>query len=440
MKSLFSFILIVASAVAAVSQQSEPSQSPGTEWDTTPAPLAGQGVRRRPLDERAVSNYVTGGIGITQMYTDNAELSNSSQISDLSYNIEPHIALSHITPRLSYDAAVAAGFVVNRKLDDRNQATQNAALELSYHLSQFVVLRLSDSFQNTTGLWTGPGSGGVGSASAGVGPIQQPNPSLLTYGRFRANTALVELSGQFSATSYAGIRGTQTHTWFPSGATDPVLGPLYGGDTYSAEAFYNHRFSLRNWGRITARAQRFDLSQPLGHTDSGSVLFMYAVSIRPTTTLSFFGGPQLSVTSAPAETTPGSGFQPRMWSPNAGVIFNADTRTMSGTASYTHGVSDGGGLFSAVTLDSAEAQIFRRFGRRFEIGPGFTFAESTPIVSGEKVRTYSGSLQSTIRLRDCSFGAGYSHDNRSGVGSSTAASSNRIWISFSYDFIRPIGR
>lgn len=438
MKSLFFFVLIITTALPTVSQQSDPPQASGGDWDTTPATLAGQGFRRGPLDERAIANYVTGGIGITQMYTDNTELSNSSQISDLSYDIEPHIALNYFTPRLSYDVAVVAGFVVNRKLSDRNQATQNAAFDLSYHLSQFTVLRLNDSFRNTMGLWSGPNN--ATSSVSGTGPIQQPNQSLLTYGRFRANTALAELSGQFSATSYAGIRGQQTHTWFPSAATDPVLGTLYGGDTYSAELFYNHRFSLRNWGGITARAQRFDLSQSLGRTDTGIILFMYAVNIRPNTALSFFGGPQLSVTSASSTISLAPGFQRRMWSPNAGVVFNSENRTTSGTLSFTHGVSDGGGLLSAVTLSSFDAQIVRRIGRRVQIGPGFTYAESTPIVSGDKFRTYSGRLQGIVRLGDCSFSAGYSRDDRSAVGSNTTAAANSIWVSFSYDFIRPIGR
>ena len=439
MKSLYNLILIVAIASPLLSQQSDPSQSSGTEWDRTPAPLAGQGVRRMPLDERATANYVTGGIAFTQMYTDNAELSNNGQISDLSYNIEPHIALNHFSPRLSYDAAVTAGFVVNRKLDDRNQATQDGSLDLSYHLSQFVVLRLTDSFRNTTGLWTGPASSTT-SPGAGAGPIQEPNRSLLTYGQFRANTALAELSAQLSPASYAGIRGEQTHTWFPSAATDPVVGPLYGGDTYSAETFYNHRFSLRNWAGITLRAQRFDLDQSLSRTDSGTLLFMYAVTIRPSKTLSFFGGPRLSVTSAASAITPASGFQRRMWSPDAGVVFNSETRTTTGTVSYTHGVSDGGGLISAVTLDSADAEVSRRLGRRFEIGPGFTYSSSVPIVSGTTIRTYSGRVESTVRLRNCSFSLGYSRDDRTDVGSNVGATANRVWVSFSYDFIRPIGR
>jgi hypothetical protein len=374
------------------------------------------------------------------MYTDNLELTTSGPVGELSWEFEPHVALSHSTVQLSYDAAVAAGFVVHRTLSDQNQATQDAAFDLSYHLSQFWVLRASDSFRNTLGLWSGVDTTGISSVSPGVGTVQQPNPSLLTFGPFRENIALAELSAQLSATSYGGVRGEQTHLWFPSSASVPALRELVGGDTYSAEVFYNHHFSQRNWGSITARVQRFDLAQALSRTDTGSVFFMYAINIRPTMTLSFFGGPQLAVTSASATITPANGFQRRMLSPNAGAVFTSENRTTSASLSFIHGVSDGAGLSSAVTLNSADAHIFRRFARRFEVGPGFLYSESTPIVSGGLVRTYSARLQSTVRFSNCSLRATYSRDDRNLVGSNTAAAANSIWIAFSYDLIRPIGQ
>jgi len=439
MKLLRFAFLIGVVVLPAVAQQLDPSQSASTD-DSMPAALAGRGVRRMPLDERATANYVTGGIAITQMYTDNIEFSTTGQLSDLSYSIDPHIALDYSSPKLSYDAAVAAGFVVNRKLNERNQATQNGAFDLSYHLSQFWVLRLDDSFRNTTGLWSGSDSAGVSSVSAGLGPVQQPNRSLFTFGHFRENTVLAELSAQFSATAYGGIRGEQTHTWFPSGASDPVVGALYGGNSYSAEMFYNHQFSRRHWGGVTVRAGRYDLSQSLGRTDTGSLLFMYAVALRPTMTLSFFGGPQLSVTSASDAVTPVPGFQRRLWSPNAGAVFSSETRKTSESLSFTHGVSNGGGLASAVTLDSADAQVAYRIARRVELGPGFAYGESTPIVSSAKFRSYSARIQSTLRLGNCSFSSGYSWDHRSAEASDTAAAANSVWVAFSFNFIRPIGR
>jgi hypothetical protein len=374
------------------------------------------------------------------MFTDNAELATTNQISDLSYNIVPHLAFNSSTPRLSYSAGVLAGFLVNRTLNERNQATQSADFDLTYRMAQFVTLRFSDQFTNSTGLWSGAGAG-TASTGPGIGALQQPNNSLFTFGRFRTNVVLAELSGQLTAESFAGIRGYQSYLWFPSNATDPVLGTLYGGNSYSAEAYYNHHFSVRNWGGIVLRAQRFDVNRLEGRTDAASLLFMYAFNITPTTSLSFLGGPELSVSSVPQGLpTPVTAFNRRLWSPVAGAVFGWQGQRTSVTASFTHQISNGGGLISAVTLSSGEAQIMWRVGRRLEIGPAFAYGQNVPIVPSPTIRTYSGQFQSTYRLGNYSLGAGYARDDRTAVASTASASANRVWVSFSYDFLRPLGR
>jgi hypothetical protein len=432
------FWLIASLTISTLAQQSEPSEDSSADWAAASPTLAGQGARHGMLDERAVANYVIAGITVTQMFTDNADLSSATPISNLSYDFEPQITLNYFTPKVSYDFGVLAGFVDNQKLKNQNQATQTASFDLSYHLTHFVVLRASDNFRNSTGLWNGVDS--AGSTASGIGSVQAANSSLYPYSEFRANTALAELSIQLSPDAFAGIRGEQAYTWFPSGATDPVLGDLVGGDTYSAEMFYNHHFTQRNWGGVTLRAQRFDLDESAGRTNTATLLLMYARNFRPTISLTIFAGPQFSTTAGMPGVQP-VGFRPRLYSPAAGAVFNAETHTTSGVVSFLHQVSDGGGLLSAVTLTSASADLMRRLAHRFEVGPAFTYAQSAPIIPGPTIQTYSGMLQSAVRARDCTFRAGYARDERSTVsGNNLSASANRVWISFSYDFLRPIGR
>lgn len=440
MRCSFPIVLLLTFVVPAIAQETGYPDPSNEQQGSAPAPLIGQSVRRGPLLEEASPNYVAGGISVSQMWTDNVDLAPTGQVSDFSWDIAPNITLNHFTPRLSYDLGVLAGFVVNRDLTDRNRASQTAAFDLSYGLAQFVTLRLSDSFTNIMGLWSGAGAA-TGSTGAGIGSVQQPNRSLFTYGDLRSNTALAELTTQFGPSSFAGVRGTYSYLSYPSAANDPVLGTLYGGNTYSAEAFYNHQFTARNWGGITVRAERFDIDNAVGRTDTVSMLLFYALSFRPKMSLSFFGGPELSVTAPPEGTPiPVAPFSRRMWSPTGGVIFAGQGRTMSGAASYTHGISDGGGLASAVTLDSADAQILRQFWRHLQLGPGFTYALNTPIVPGPTIRTYSGRFQVTYRLRNCSFGAGYARDDRSDVNATSSASANRVWVSFFYGFLKPLGQ
>jgi len=439
MKLAVAVALIAAFAVPARCQNSTPSNPSADAPATAPAVLLGQSSAARLLGEQP-PNYMAGGIAISQMFSDNVELATANQISDLSYDIMPHFTISSSTTRLTYSAGVAAGFLVNRTLSDRNQASQSASLDISGRPSQFVTLRVSDRFMNTTGLWSDAGAAN-NSAGPGLGELQQPNTSLLTYGKFRANSVLAELTAQLAAGSFAGVRATQSYLWFPSGASDPVLGPLYGGNSYSAEAFFNRRFTDRNWGGIAVRAQRFDVNRLVGATDAASLLFLYAVNIRPNTSVSFFGGPELSVTSVPQGLpVPPPAFQRRLWSPVAGAVFSWQGRRTSAMASFDRQISNGGGLFAAVTLSSAEGQILRQVGRRFEIGPGFAFAQNVPIVTSPTIRSYSGQVQAAYHISNYSLSGGYARDNRSAPDINSSASANRVWVAFSLDFVRPLGR
>ncbi|HXJ89056.1 MAG TPA: hypothetical protein VMS18_19720 [Candidatus Binatia bacterium] len=441
MKPWLILVVVLASVAGCSAQASEPPAQQSVGETPAPPTMLGQDIPRgRPL-EGAGPNYLTGGISITQMYTDNAELTNSNPVDDLSYEFLPHLALVHSAPRLTYDLDAMAGFVVNRTLSDRNRATQTGTADLSYRMTQFTALRLSDSFLNTTGLWSGLNSG-TDTSGGGIGAVQQPNSSIFTYEQFRSNTALAELSAQLNANSFAGVRATHSYTWFPNGANSPLAGPLYDGQVYSAEAFYNRHLTARNWGGITIRAQRFDLDNSVGRTDTGSLLFLYGVNIRPNASLSLFAGPELSVTAVPQGIPlPPTPFQRRLWSPATGAVLSWQGHTTSTWASFNRQINSSGGLSSAVTLTSVGGNVLKQLGRNFAFGPGFVYSESVPITETQTIRTYSGLVQFTYYVgRNYQVNGGYARDEQRPVGTNNSASADRVWISFSLDFIRPLGR
>ncbi len=433
-------IFLFALVSGAAAQQTEPVEAAGLEQAAAPPTLIGQDIPRGLQIEGAGPNYVSGGISITQMFSDNAELTFGQPVSDLSYEIIPHMALVHSTTRLSYDLDAMAGFVVNRTLNERNRATESGAADLTYRLSQFVTLRLSDSFMNTTGLWSGLNPGAISAGS--VGAMQQPNNSVFTYEHFRTNSALGELTAQLSTATFAGIRGSHSYTWFPNGASSPLTGPLYDGQFFTAEAFYNHHFTVRNWAGITLRGQRFDLERSEGHTDTGSVMFLYGLNIRPNASITFFAGPELSVTSAAQGiAAPSTTFPRRLWSPATGAVFGWQGHKTTTGATFTRQINSSGGLASAVTLTSVSGSVLRQFGRHVELGPAFAYAESAPIIETQTIRTYSGLIQFTYHLRNkYMFSGGYGRDEQQAVATNHSASADRVWISFCLDFVRPLGR
>jgi hypothetical protein len=166
------------------------------------------------------------------------------------------------------------------------------------------------------------------------------------------------------------------------------------------------------------------------------------VNIRPNASLSLFAGPQLSISSALGESPVLSPrFSGRMWSTATGAVFNWRRPRTALTVTASHQVSDGGGLPSAVALTAGDIDVLRQLTRRWGFDVGFAHTQSVPIVEGQTIRTYSGRLQFSYRLNNnCALGAGYARDDNTYLESRGTASANRVWISFSYDFSRPLGR
>ena len=132
-------------------------------------------------------------------------------------------------------------------------------------------------------------------------------------------------------------------------------------------------------------------------------------------------------------------FQSRMWSPVAGAVFNWRHPKTSATASFSHEVSNGGGLASAVTLDAASVDVLRQLARPLTVDFGFAMSQSVPIVTLQTVRTYSGRIQFAYHFRNhFAITTGYARDDNDYSGGT--ASANRAWVSFSYDFLKPLGR
>jgi hypothetical protein len=440
MKKLYLVFCLVVPLLSLHAQQDGAVPNSNDQPSPAPAAMAGQKGQFAPIGEGTAPNYVTLGVATTQVFTDNAQLNSSGQVSNWSYDVEPHLTLNHSAPHLSYDLGIYAGFVFNQTAEESNQAVQTGSFDMSYRMSPFTTVRLSDSFMNTTGLWSGAGDINSSSNPGGIGVVQQPNSSQFTFGHFRSNTALGELSHIFNASDDGGLRGTHSYTWFPDQATSPVFGSLLGGNTYDAEAYFNHRFNTRHFAGVTLRGQRFDLDHSQGRTDSGTLLFLYGVNFRPTISLSMFAGPQLSVTSVP----PGASvpaFPQRMWTPSTGVEFNWQRQRMGLMASFVRQISNGAGLSSAVLLSSADASLQNRLSRRWGSTLGFTYTQNEPILNNPTVRTYSGRGQLVYQLtNNITLSGGYMRTQNATAVGDLSASANRAWTSFSYNLTRPLGR
>jgi hypothetical protein len=432
--------LLLAGAWARAQSQKDPGAASFDQVMTLPPTQAGQSPGLKVGNELGRESTLSGGISVTAMYTDNVFLTATGKQDDISYDLQPHIAWRQFTPRLSLELGGGAGVVVNQKVGERNMAAENFSLELSYRLQQHVTLRVSDGFVNTSGLFSGittPAS------QSGTGVVQQANSTLITpASHILTNSALSEITYQFSGNSNVGARGVVSILRYPGGATSVSNIPLFEGQSYAAEAFYNHRITARQYFGFTLRGQRFDSDKSLVVTDSGSVLLFYSLQPTSSLNLSFFGGPQLTNSRVdPSLLSTVGTFNGHQLLPSGGATLVWQKSHTTANLSYVRQASDSGGLVSAVVNQTVQAGLRKQLTDRQEVTLAFTYATNETLVPSVKLHGYSGSAEYTRHIsRAFSAGGGYRWEQQNVAGATTPARANRVWLSLSYEMSRPLGQ
>ena len=409
---------------------------------TLPVTLNGQGGSLAFESQRPTESYLNGGIGIVGSYTDNALLTNSNKLDNFSYQVQPHLMWSETTPRLVLNLGLNGGVIFNNDLAAQNQAEENVNLNATRRLTEHVSFGLLDTFSNTTGLFASIGSQTQGT---GVGVVEHSNNSLLVppAQRALANQSQAALTDQVGPNSLIGVRGTYTLLDFPGSSQSAQFGRLYDTHAYSAEAFYDRRFAARQWFGVTVRGQRFETLPSIATTDVGSLLLYYSVAPTPTLTLTLFGGPEYANTPPTAAAAAlGLNGQSRFWTSSEGATLNWQAFRTSASVSFVRQLNDGGGLASAVTLESVSATLRQQLSShqnevQFSVGNSW----SDPLLSGANIEGLSASVLFQQRLaRTFVMQVGYSWQRQDLLSTGTPADANRTWFSVSYDFLRPLGK
>jgi hypothetical protein len=453
-KLIFIICLCLLSA-ALLAQESQPAPALGTDSKTTddaplevPVTLNGQGGSLAFQSETPTESFISGGIGFTGVYTDNALLTNTNKIDNFSYMVQPNLVWSQVTPRLTWNLGASGGFTANNNLANENQAAETADLGATYRITQHVSFRLEDTFSNVTGLFSSianPTSG------AGVGVVEQGNNTLLVPGaqRVLSNLTLAEVSDQVGPNSVAGVRGTYWLLDYPNQNSQTSqaspLGTLFDTRAYSAEAFYDWHFASSQWMGVTLRGEQFHTIPAIAKTNVGSVILYYSVKVAPAVTLSFFGGPEYSDTP-PTAAAIALGFDGagRFWSSSGGATLAWGGLRTSADASFSRQLNDGGGLAVPVTLQTATVRLRRQLSTHHnEVQIGLAASQNIPVLTGPTIDGFTAFAlyqQRFTRNFVTQFGYSWQWQQQDLTTGGLSSDANRVWFSLTYDFSHAIGR
>jgi hypothetical protein len=405
----------------------------------TPAPVSGEGYSMGFTSETR-SNYLRGGLVFGSAYDDNVSPGSAGKpVSDVSYSVWPTISLDQTRSRLHWVFTYSPGYTFYQKTSSLNAANQNLAVDLKYRLSPHVTISLRDSFQKTSSLLNQPNSDLTNPVSGGA---SAPNDSVIPpIADVLTNTANATLTYQFAANAMVGASGTFTNLHYPTQSQVPGLSD---SSSRGGSAFYNHRLSKMHYVGATYQYQMFLANPGVGQseTQAHSVLLFYTLYLKPTLSVSLFGGPQYSDTTqfgAPAA---------KAWSPAAGASLGWQGKLTSFAASYSRRISDGGGLSGAVHSNSADASLRRQLTRSLSTSIGAGYANNRVLdalalfnTGGHSI-SGNASVQRQIGERlNVQLQYTRLHQSYSGIAAlSNNPDRNRVAVNISYQFSRPLGR
>jgi len=411
-----------------------------------PVTMNGQTGTQAFVSETILDRYLSGGVSVVGIYSDNALLSNSGQISNFSYMAQPHLTWSESTPRLKWNLGMSAGFLESNHLPNENQGAEGVNLNATWRLTEHASVRLADTFSNTTGLFASIPSA---EPESGIGVVQQSNHSLIVPPgqRVLSNQSLAELTDQAGLNTVIGVRGTYGLLDYPESSQSTQFGTLYDTRTYSAEAFYNWKFSAKQWLGVTARGQRFETLPSLFTTDVGGLLLYYSYTAGPRLTVTLFGGPEYAGTSQTASAPAAqSGAHGSLWGSSEGATLDWAGARTSASLTFSRQLNDGGGLAAPVNLQTVSATLRRSLSAyRNEIQLGVSDSTNSPLPQASLPAASFRGLSTSVALQQRLAGGfivrtGYTWLRQDVPTTGSSSSANNVWFSLAWDFMHPLGR
>jgi hypothetical protein len=427
--------LIVLLAAGRVWSQVDAGAAPAAEDPmVTPSPVNVEGVSPAFVAEQEHTNYLRGGLTVSTAYDDS--LSRIAAPSDVSYSVRPSIAIKESGTRLLWNLFYSPGYTFYQQNTTLNQSDHDLAVNFQYRLSPHVTLTLMDSLTKSSVFSFPLNPNSIGTET---GILQTPNQSVFAPVADRiSNNADGQVTYQFSANGMIGASGTETEQHFLHLSQVPGL---FNWSTRGATAFYTYRLSRKHYIGATYQFQQL-LSHPNGtETQTHGAFLFYTLYANPMLSLALFGGPQHSEISGLTIPTKLG------WSPAGGATLGWQGLRSSANLSFAHRVIDGGGLQSPVLSNSIDLSIRRLLTNNLTVrlvGGYATNSLVDPMLPGSGGHTLAGRLTLVRTIGEhFSVQLGYArvHQSYSNIPAiSSGPDRNLAWVSFSYNFQRPLGR
>jgi hypothetical protein len=429
--------LIVLLTAPTIWSQVDAGAAPAAEEPmATPSPVNVEGPSLAFVAEQEHTNYLRGGLSLSSAYDDGL-LTSTGAASDISYSVQPSVAIEETGARLHWSLFYSPGFTFYQRNTSLNQSDHDLTADLRYRLSPHVTLTFRDGLTKSSAFSSHFNPNPIG---AETGILQSPNQSVISpIADTISNNADGQITYQFSANGMIGASGTETEQRYLHLSQVPGLFNL---SSRIATAFYTHRLSRKHYIGATYQFQQLlSHSHPSTETQTHGAFLFYTLYATPVLSLTLFGGGQhFELTGLAVPSKLG-------WSPAGGATLGWQGRHTSVNLSFVHRITDGSGLQSAAFSSNADLSIRHQLSKNLTgvLGGGYAINSLVdPLLPGSGGHSVSGnvSLQRTLGEHfSVDLGYARSHQSYSTIPAiSSVPNRNRVWVAFSYKFERPLGR
>ena len=240
-----------------------------------------------------------------------------------------------------------------------------------------------------------------------------------------------------------GGSGTSTMLKYPNPAQ--ASGLSSNSNSRGGSAFYNLRLSSTQYIGVTYQYSRMSasLANSPSETQIHTINSFYTLYLKNTLSLSVSGGPQhFDVVQSPLPAS-------ASWTPAVTASMGWQRSHTNFAASYSRTVSGAGGLVGAFQSESANANASWQLARAWTAGSAASYTTQKNVLpaffsAGQGGHAISGNVSVQHPISE-QFTAGFGyfriHQSYGGIAViSENPDSDRVFVSVSYQFARPLGR
>jgi hypothetical protein len=385
------------------------------------------------------SNLLSGGVLTTGAYDTNVLAGDSVKpVAAESVTILPNIQIAAKTARLSASLSYNPGFIFFTPTTDLNEVTQNAVADFSYRWTKRVTVGAQEVFRQNSTVFSEPytisGSTISNSASYTSPIVIAPYAGQIT------ESTNGHIGYQFSRSSMIGASGYFSTFQFSNTAQSEGLFNSNGG---GGSAFYSHRLT-RTQSIGFSYGYSLTKSNPYVSTISSHTgLAFYSFYLGSGFSLTFRGGPEYTTSSAPGVAATST------WAPSGSAGIGWSRPRVGFALNYSRSVTTGWGLLGAYTADNANANVRYQFRRRLIGGLNGNYGNTRNATP--QIATYTTTGHTLFGRASLDYLMGehvrlvgeYSHvhnDYSDITALSSSPSDDRVALTVSYQFHRPLGR